>query len=792
MTIRTALVIAGDSKDAQKAVADLNRAIEQAEGEAKAYATALRDTDASIGRLAVTQAAAKRETDQAKAALAAGEITVEEYNRRLLETRTALGLVQDEHRQHVAVLRQTKQAYDLTQVSQDRNNETMKVATASAGMQRAGMQQLSFQIADVGASYAVGIKPMVIFAQQGTQVIQALALMSGGAGKLAGFLTGGWGFALMSAVSVVGIFSTELLRAEDAIEKVEFASDAMADAQRILGGVMDLTTGKIKTQSAALIALARAQLVAGRVEAQREQAEARREMRSIRKGKVELQGGMMGGLRLARTGDASADVVSAFQDGSLNIKEAERGLASLLRTGQITEESYLRAADAVTQFGVAAANVAHFSEAEKALSGDAQAIKGFLNESSGGRKARSGGGRSRKSSRSAADEQARIEGRHLSELAQLNREELRARLDLTTDLETERDLRMELLSREREERERQIRSSEEFSAEQKAAQLAFLDTLFGKQTPLGDDESGVLTVNGPGLIQRAELARLREREMAMAIEMEAMQAETLSAQAAVAMGLDERAALEDRALQLQHAIEAKLLEQDIAQGRILDAEKARALLAERQAADREGVRQSRRGPLEQYVDDMNRGPAELREEGERLIVAELEHFRNGMRDAITNRLGIEDPFLAGVIDMFIQQMIIGPLAEALQNASGGIGGGGIIGGLFSLFGFGGGRAEGGPVSPGQIYAVNERSTAPGLFLPLAPGRIDPPAHAGGRQVAGGTGAPPVMQFDLRGAVVTADLLKQMNAIARQTAAGALAQYDDTLWPRIQKKGAQYG
>jgi hypothetical protein len=56
--------------------------------------------------------------------------------------------------------------------------------------------------------------------------------------------------------------------------------------------------------------------------------------------------------------------------------------------------------------------------------------------------------------------------------------------------------------------------------------------------------------------------------------------------------------------------------------------------------------------------------------------------------------------------------------------------GSIVGTIGSLFG--GGRANGGPVSPGNFYAVNETSTAPGLFFPLAPGRIEPPGNDNGR------------------------------------------------------------
>ena len=74
--------------------------------------------------------------------------------------------------------------------------------TASAGAQRAGMQQLSFQIGDVAQQFALGTNPMIIFAQQGQQVVQALALMKGGATGLIGFLAGPWGAVIMGAATV--------------------------------------------------------------------------------------------------------------------------------------------------------------------------------------------------------------------------------------------------------------------------------------------------------------------------------------------------------------------------------------------------------------------------------------------------------------------------------------------------------------------------------------------------------------------------------------------------------------
>lgn len=49
-------------------------------------------------------------------------------------------------------------------------------------------------------------------------------------------------------------------------------------------------------------------------------------------------------------------------------------------------------------------------------------------------------------------------------------------------------------------------------------------------------------------------------------------------------------------------------------------------------------------------------------------------------------------------------------------------GGGIASWFSGLFG---GFADGGIMDQGRLYAVNENSTAPGLFIPMGPGRIDP-------------------------------------------------------------------
>jgi hypothetical protein len=97
-----------------------------------------------------------------------------------------------------------------------RTEGSVKRLTASAGAQRAGMQQLSFQIGDVAQQFALGTRPMTIFAQQSGQVIQAIGLMRGSAGGLIGFLAGPWGAVLVGAATVVGALAVAHNDAADA------------------------------------------------------------------------------------------------------------------------------------------------------------------------------------------------------------------------------------------------------------------------------------------------------------------------------------------------------------------------------------------------------------------------------------------------------------------------------------------------------------------------------------------------------------------------------------------------
>lgn len=116
-----------------------------------------------------------------------------------------------------------------------------------------------------------------------------------------------------------------------------------------------------------------------------------------------------------------------------------------------------------------------------------------------------------------------------------------------------------------------------------------------------------------------------------------------------------------------------------------------------EAAEIEGVNRQYESPLSRYRRRMDE--TSTQDQVEELVTQELDYVRDGIRDSITKRLGIKDPLLAGIIDMFIQQNVIKPLAKAIDQQGG-------IGGLLSSIGglISGGSAGGGETGTGVGFA----------------------------------------------------------------------------------------
>jgi hypothetical protein len=336
----------------------------------------------AAARAAQVRAAAARELAAATATAAREQ---EDYSQSARLAVAALEAQAREEEQAAKVALSHAAALEQVQTILNRQvSATTAVIRGTRGLSsandntRMGLQQLSFQLNDVATMWALGARPMQIFASQSGQVIQAVQMMSGGTSKLAGFLGGPWGLALTSAAVVLAPFVGKLFDAATAEAKVEFGAYKLSDAQSVLGNVFDLTTGKIRTQSDALIGLAKAQAIAGQIQAQQDMANARRSLSGTASFRPHITAGFGGGLNVTMGRDAAGDIASAVLDNSLNTQEAIAGLNSLRKSGYATEQQFLDTAKAVTDLGVAGENLKVFQQAEKALGGDRSALSGFL------------------------------------------------------------------------------------------------------------------------------------------------------------------------------------------------------------------------------------------------------------------------------------------------------------------------------------------------------------------------------------------------------------------------------
>lgn len=170
--------------------------------------------------------------------------------------------------------------------------------------------------------------------------------------------------------------------------------------------------------------------------------------------------------------------------------------------------------------------------------------------------------------------------------------------------------------------------------------------------------------------------------------------DAIHAQADIAKTREARLEAERRILDHLEDQERAELESAIMAGKVANAAKARADLETSQAGRRRGMEERLSSPLARYADSFSRESAA--DQVENYVIDELEAVQDSITSAVTKKLGIKDPFLSGLIEMFIQQQLIRPIAEALAGVGGGGIGGGIVGAIGGLIGF----ASGGSMSIG--------------------------------------------------------------------------------------------
>ncbi len=360
------------------------------------------------------EAIARASREYAAASRAAAIASGETSRARAMEIRAAFeqARVEDENvvalRRKIAILdqvqaelNQTASATDAVISSSSRGAVATGAYAASMRGSRTAMVQTGQQLQDMAIQFQGGARASTIFAQQIPQLLFGLTSLEGSSnrtasriGSMATLLSGPWSLAVVAGAAVLGTLVDKFLETDKAAEAAKLGTFAMSDAQGILANVLDVTTGKINTQNKALLALAQAQLLVARVQAQTRAAEARTGVLAIQDRPLRFTGGGLGGGFTAgrRPTDARDAISRDVLAGTLDGKAAVERLENLRRVGQITEAEFTAAATAVANLGLELENIKVFGEADALLNG--RGGKGLLKPEKDrkDRKARGGDG----------------------------------------------------------------------------------------------------------------------------------------------------------------------------------------------------------------------------------------------------------------------------------------------------------------------------------------------------------------------------------------------------------------
>lgn len=345
-----------------------------------------------------------------------------------------------------------------------------------------------------------------------------------------------------------------------------------------------------------------------------------------------------------------------------------------------------------------------------------------------------------------------------------------------------RDFEREQIRAQQEQNAREIRANDDYSAAQKERLLSLNDQI---------------AANRLAAIAAAEQAEAAQAAVDIRQAELADQQEMLRLQAGLADTAKERRDIELRILELQYEEERLRLEAIAASAQSTEAEKeiARRRLAqldEQYDTRRQGVERQNESPLEKYRREMNKSAGQIQEQAEQWVVDELEGIQDALSGAIQKKLGVKDPILGGIIDLFIEQVIMKPLTDAFAQMS--QGGGGGLGGLISSIGsaigslFGGGRASGGHVVGGQMYRVNE--TGIEGFKPAGSGQIIPLGRMRGAG-GGGVQIQQSIKIDASNSVTPDGFADYIVARTRQETSYIVSQASRQQMKNVPGRMAQY-
>ncbi|MGE4305266.1 MAG: phage tail length tape measure family protein [Novosphingobium sp.] len=352
--------VTGASRSAMGALNsdDMRRAIDLQNAKTRAaeeYAAAAR-------RAANADAGQTRELQEAAAAAEVMAMKEREAAAAAAVRASVIGRVEAELNRETTATESAIAAYRRLAVANDNS-------TRSAGSHRMAMVGLGQQMQDAVIQAQMGTSALTIFAQQGSQAAYQMAGMGGAVGRVASVMAGPWGAAIFAGTALLGPLIVGLADTSEAMDDVKFSSDAMGDAQGILGNVLDITTGKITTQRSELIALARAQLIVARLQSQKREAEARGAITQSTKPAWYISGGMGGGFDIGRRRGIQAQVGRDYLAGRSNTDEAVQQLELLRNEGKLTTEQFEELAAAYANLGVEIANQKLYDQGLELLDG---------------------------------------------------------------------------------------------------------------------------------------------------------------------------------------------------------------------------------------------------------------------------------------------------------------------------------------------------------------------------------------------------------------------------------------
>lgn len=645
------------------------------------------------------------------------------------------------------------------------------------GSRKAAMQQklLLFQLNDIGVSLAGGMNPLLVMAQQGSQISQIYGPGEGGIGralKETGNMVGSLvsRFPLLTAAvslgaAAVGGMTYEINQASK--ETVSFGDVALATWQVIADGLANVLKPVIDSV-APWFQSAWDMVVAG----------------------VKWAGNLIINSFRACFEDVKfvwanfPDIMAAAVTGAVNI--VIDGVNMMVKAGVVGVNTMIKGINsaisavggdkALEFFGfsgsipqLTAPQIGHFANPaagrlSKAVEGRNSRIKDIMSSDPLGEFFDSvtdraiKNARDRKKKKDDKDDKPsgekpkddKTEERYQQELNTILLQQLAVRRSLATTIEERYQLERQTLDVTAAQARAQVQNNDKYNAAQKAqllSQLAIKETL--------DKE----------LLARKE-AEERAKE-ALQIAQASMRDERDIAERALRLATtrNERRDIELRLLDLAYQQERAELEAVLASKSASEAQKkiaeARlAILGQLKAGDRAGIEQQYESPLQQYRREVGQVGNNINDELESVQVRGLQALNDGLVDVITGAKSLGDVFknvanqiIADLLRIAVQQMVIMPLLNSMGGGSGmsagglgggggflgglfGGGGGGGLGGIFSgLFGggggggspgglgsilgsmFAGGFATGGMVPTGKFAIVGERGPEPIISTP---------------------------------------------------------------------------